>query len=252
MDIDAKWLEGGKVSVAGRPLSDFCAKMLSYPQFAKTYDVETFQGRQRSTMNPIKNLITGMTMKARIDFIGTNEARTTAQSDFEALFRSQTQTVEIDIGDGFFYRSVLLYSMPCQSEKELITTIEYTWAVTRHKDTISLSLNRENHVWCPSNVDRTDCVITIPEGVQSGFILNIVLNGLQYFVQPADNPENKEVILDGVSKTFKIGGVSATQRIEWYDFPYLIPGDNEIVLFLNTAPASHVLRASVSFTPTYL
>lgn len=252
MDIDIKWLESGTVTIAGRRLSDFCAKMLSYPQFSKTYDVETFQGRQRSTMSPIKNLITGMSMTARIDFTGTNEARTAAQSAFEALFRSQTQPVEIDIGDGYFYRSVLLSAVPILTSEELITTVEYSWRVTRHKAAIEISLYGENRLWCPSNVDRTDCVLTILDGVQQGYLLNVKLNGLEYTVQSADNPENDEIVLDGVGKSFKIGGASATQKVEWRDFPFLVPGENVIDFFLDTAPVAHMLFAKVSFTPTYL
>lgn len=240
------------VTAAGRSLSEFDAKMLSYPQFSKTYDVETFQGRQRSTMIPLKNLITGMTMTARIDFSGTNAARTAAQSEFEALFRSQTQPVEINIGDGYFYRSVLLSAVPILTSAEQITTVEYSWRVTRHKTPVLVSLYGQNRLVCPSNVEHTDCVLTILDGAQQGYLLSVELNGLEYIVQSADNPNNEEIVLDGVEKTFKIGGASATQKVEWKDFPFLVPGENIINFYLDTAPASHVLFATVSFTPTYL
>ena len=101
------------VTVAGNLLSSYGAYMQANPVISHIRDVETFQGRQRSTMLPVKNLITGMQLEAKIDFIGTASARAMNRSNFEALFRSQTDPVVIDVLDGFFYRAVLKSSTDC-------------------------------------------------------------------------------------------------------------------------------------------
>ena len=143
------------VTVAGLPLTDYAAHMQANPVISHTRDVETFQGRQRSTMMPIKNLITGMRLKAKIDFFGSASARAMNRSNFEALFRSQT-TVEINILDGFFYRAVLLSSTDCGTVFDLINTVEYVWQVTRHQTEVTIisSSSFSLRFNCSSNVDR--------------------------------------------------------------------------------------------------
>lgn len=251
MDIDLSWLMGGAVTFAGIPLSDFCAKMQSYPKFSKNLDVETFQGRQRSTLIPIKNLITGMFLTAKIDFFGTsNEARTRAQSDFEALFRSQS-TVEIKIGDGFFYRAVLISSAPSQTYAELITTVEYKWAVTRHTDPLTVDLSGTNKIWNPGNSDRTDCCIVVNGRYDAGYTVTLTLNSLPFTIHSGDNPNREDISLDGINKRFLVGSSNAASKLYWRDFPYLIPGWNEININVGGVAVDYYVGRA-EFTPTYL
>lgn len=259
MDIDLNRVFGRCVTVAGRPLGELGAAMQAGPTVSRIRDVETFQGRRRSTILPIKNLITGMRLTARIDFVGSNEDRAMAQSSFEALFRSQTETVEIDILDGFRYSSVLLSSADCGTVGELITTVEYVWAVTRHKDPVAVVLRESNTIFCASNVDQTDCVITVDGGIfemaaDAGFsTVSISLNGLDWYIPTSANPDCGDLVLDGVNKTYSVDGANVVSAVSWTDFPFLVPGSNTLNVFIGGVPLPQsVICGKCEYTPTFL
>lgn len=242
------------VTVAGLPLTDYAAHMQANPVISHTRDVETFQGRQRSTMMPIKNLITGMRLKAKIDFFGTASARAMNRSNFEALFRSQTTPVEIDVCDGFFYRAVLLSSTDCGTVFDLINTVEYVWQVTRHQTEVTIGSSSSHSLSfnCSSNVDRTDCCIEINQAYQQGTeSISVEMNGLEWWIYHKDNPNNEKIVLDGINKTFLIGTKNAVNLIEWEDFPFLYPGSNTMEVFVDGAPFSNA-PVTIRYTPTFL
>ncbi len=106
-----------------------------------------------------------------------------------------------------------------------------------------------------SNVDRTDCVITIAAGFFGGEIdvdnqLDLYLNGYCWSIQGRDNPNEEAIILDGVNKRFLIGSTNVAQKIYWTDFPYLIPGENKIEISVNGIPSVSFI-GSVAYTPTF-
>lgn len=240
------------VTVAGHPLTDYGAHMQANPVISHSRDVETFQGRQRSTMRPIKNLITGMQLTARIDFIGTASVRAMNRSMFEALFRSQTNPVEIDILDGFFYRAVLISEADCGTAFDLINTVEYVWNVTRHTAPKTISLTSENRIYCTSNYDRTDCCVEISAGFfGSSEILTVKINGYDWWIDGANNPNEERIVLDGINKVFLIGSTNAASLITWTDFPFLVPGLNVIEIYVNGFSTSG-LNGVVTYTPTFL
>ena len=241
------------VTVAGFPLTDYAAHMQANPVISHTRDVETFQGRQRSTMMPIKNLITGMRLKAKIDFFGSASARAMNRSNFEALFRSQT-TVEIDILDGFFYRAVLLSSTDCGTVFDLINTVEYVWQVTRHQTEVTIisSSSFSLRFNCSSNVDRTDCCIEINEEYQHGTeSIHVEMNGLEWWINYEDNPNNEKIILDGINKTLIKKKKNAVNLIDWTDFPFLYPGSNRMEIYVDGVPFVNA-PVTIRYTPTFL
>ena len=240
------------VTVAGNLLSSYGAYMQANPIISHIRDVETFQGRQRSTMLPVKNLITGMQLKAKIDFIGTAATRAMNRSNFEALFRSQTDPVVIDILDGFFYRAVLLSAADCGTVYDMINTVEYVWQVTRHTTSVTKNLVNGITINCISNFDRTDCIIEIAAGYFGGEdSLLITINGYRWGIQGLDNPQEKAIVLDGINKRFLIGNDNAANVISWQDFPFLVPGDNTIGVSVSGYPVTTAF-GTVSYTPTYL
>lgn len=239
------------VTVAGRPLSDFGAKMQSWPSFSKTMDVEVFQSRGRASMQPLKHETSAMFMRAFVDFWGDNAERIRNQSRFEALFAKDTETVEINIQDGFWYRAVLISSGESSTQHELFTTVEYRFQVTRHKDPVSVDLSNPNVlIWCTSNVRKTDCVITIPESYLEDceYSIHVVLNGLEWWYDPNDG-NTGDLILDGINKVFKRGATNITNAVEWTDFPYLVPEENEIKVYVDGAWP--LTTAHVEYTPTF-
>ena len=236
------------VTIAGKDLLEFDAKMQSYPEISScAVDAHVFQGANRSSIQLLSNRRGQRTLKCKIDFFGNNHNRTLHQSEFEALFLG-SEPVVIDIGDGFWYRAVLTDIDSPETDHELITTVEYTFTVTRHiGEEITINI-ASGHVFnCNSNVAKTDCLIWVAAEYGEGLTVTMVLNGNEFYVDDLDG----DLVLNGINKTFLINGENAASRVLWTDFPFLIPGENQIEIRVNGIPISN-RSASVSYTPTYL
>lgn len=239
------------VMIGGHVLPEYCAKMQSYPVISScAVDTGVFQGADRSSLQLLHNRRRTRYLTCKIDFYGRdNYLRTLHQSEFEALFLG-TEPVRIDIFDGFWYRAVLVEIGGMTTDHELVTTVEYRFQVTRHRgEEISAQVIPNNaKVWCHSNVAKTDCVIRLPETSYVGNSLYIRLNGTEWSY---DKPLNGDLILDGINKIFTVGSVNATNQITWTDFPYLVPGENNLVVAVEgIVVANHA--ATLTYTPTFL
>ena len=240
------------VMVAGHELSEFYAKMQSYPEIGSCA-VETgiFQGVNRSSMQLLHNRRGVRYMDCKIDFFGQdNYERTLHQSEFESLFLG-AEPVVIDIGDGFWYRAILTEIGDIFTERELITTVEYRFQVTRHRGAqiTTQVIPNDAQIYCQSNVARTDCAIRILYANLGGAEKTIVqLNGLTWSYAPV---LTGDIILDGVNKVFTVNGKNATSDIVWEDFPFLVPGKNTISVGVNGVVVSNK-SAEIIYTPTFL
>lgn len=239
------------VTIAGKDLLEFDAKMQSYPEISScAVDASVFQGANRSSIQLLSNRRGQRTLRCRIDFFGDNYHRTLHQSEFESLFLGP-KPVEINICDGFWYRAVLIEIGGISTDHELITTVEYTFAVTRHfgdEITINISGANDTVFYCNSNVAKTDCIVRLADQY-SGSPQNVIvaLNGYDFSVSGLDS----SLVLNGVDKVFLIGDQNAGNRVTWSDFPFLIPGENHMSVYVGgTVPFG--ITASVSYTPTYL
>lgn len=236
------------VTIAGKDLLEFDAKMQSYPEISSCkVDANIFQGANRSSIQLLSNRRGQRTLKCKIDFFGDNYSRTLHQSEFEALFLG-SEPVVIDICDGYWYRAVLTDIDDPSTDHELITTVEYTFAVTRHiGEEITIDAASEHVFYCNSNVAKTDCIIWIAPEYGIGYTVTVVLNGSEFYVDDLDG----DLILNGVDKMFLINGENAANRVSWTDFPFLVPGENQIEIRVDGTPISN-RSATVSYTPTYL
>lgn len=235
------------VFIAGHKLSEFRAKMQSYPSFSSDIDSDIFHGSERSSMQLLHLRRNAMHMTCVIDYHGDNAERTANQSTLESLLIAP-EPVKIDIGDGFHYLAVLEKPGSGNTLGEICTSVEYTFRVTRHKDEVAITTpsGHYNHVFCPSNVPKTDVKVYIPyrSGV-TGFIVR--LNDLTFEYTGA---MTGNLLLDGVNKIFKMGSTNITNTLEWVDFPYFVPGDNEIVF--STQGVTVATGCSVRFLPTFM
>lgn len=239
------------VIIGGHALSEYSAKMQSYPAITSCeVDTGVFQGANRSALQLLHNRRGARYLTCRIDFFGKdNYVRTRNQSEFEALFLG-AEPVRIDIFDGYWYRAVLVEIATPYTERELITTVEYRFRVTRHRgeEIAAQVIPNDAKIWCHSNVAKTDCVIDLPQSGYSGDFLDIWLNGIHWrYSQPLSG----DLVLDGVNKIFTVGGVNATNQIEWTDFPYLAPGENVLKVAVETIVVANK-KAILTYTPTFL
>lgn len=242
------------VTIAGRELTEFNAKMQSYPEIGSCeVDAGVFQGADRSSLHLLHNRRGMRTLTCMIDFFGKdNYERTYNQSCFEALFLSN-EPVILDICDGFWYSAVLAEIGRPVTDHELITTVTYAFRVTRHRgDQITAKVIPDNaKLWCQSNVTKTDCVICLPASNFGGAkSITVSLNGLWWSFSSADGVSG-DLIFDGINKLFTMDGETINNQVLWTDFPYLIPGENIISVGIDVWNADNK-EIHVSYTPTFL
>lgn len=199
----------------------------------------------------LSNQIEALTMRCKIDFFGTNEERTAHQSNFEAMFQAHAP-FELIIGDGFRYQAVLTSSSDGLTDYEFVTSVQYQFRVTRHLAPVSQQIDWNNNIICSSNVDRTDCKIKIASGYADGENMVLTLNGYSWTIYGNDNPNDEEIVIDGINKVFTIGGRNAAGLIQWTDFPYLIPGQNTIQVNIAGFIIHEGLRATIEYVPTFV
>ncbi len=239
-------------TVNGRRLSEFVAKMQSYPMITAAQPItETFKGAHRSSMQLLSNRRGAMHLECFIDFYGSNVERTQHRSEFDALLIGR-EPVTIDINDGYFYRAVCEEIGEPYTERELLTTVKYRFQVTRHRTPVEmpfvLGKGAADTFFCESNVERTDCVLTLhpPAGGISGFY--VTLNGLTWSYAPE---LTGNLVLDGVNKTFTENGANVAALLRWTDFPFLVPGQNRIQFGWSEGIGLDIL-CDVAYTPTFL
>ena len=240
------------VMIAGHELTEFNAKMQSYPQIsACEVDSVVFQGADRSSLQLLHNRRGSRFLACRVDFFGKdNYERTLHQSEFEALLLG-AEPVCIDIGDGFWYKAALSEIGVPETQCELITTVEYRFQVSRHRgEEITASvIPNDAVIFCQSNVAKTDCVVRILyEQMVNASKIVVTLNGLTWAYAPVITGD---LVLDGINKIFTVGGVNVNSTIDWTDFPYLVPGKNMLTLSVEGAVVSRK-SAEISYTPTFM
>ena len=246
------------ITVAGRDLAEFRAKMQSWPEIAAC-DVDTgiFQGVGRNTMHLLQQRRGARSFTCTIDFWGDTPLEWAANiSAFSALV--STGAVEIDIGDGYLYRAVLLEESAPVVVGEVVATVEYKFQVVRHwpQQTIRLttSATEDTVIVCQSNYPITDCKIYLPyignaSGLD-GFRLMINNVAWSYGEEPT-----APVTLDGINKIYAMGGTTISTALVWSDFPFLLPGQNTISLWEETASGEGGRIAAVmeiTYVPSFL
>lgn len=239
-------------TINGRRLSEFCAKMQSYPVISScTVETEIFQGSRRSSIQLLSNRRGERYLECVIDFFGNNADRTRNMSEFEAQLTG-SEPILIDINDGYFYRAICTKVGNPSTVREVVTSVQYRFRVTRHRNTVTgLALTNDQMIYCDSNVERTDCTLTIKYDRMLGASdVDITLNGLSWSFSET---VTGDLVLDGIHKVFTMGGdnISGKSAFTWFDFPYLIPGRNVIGLSIQgVVPYGQV--AEISYTPTFL
>ena len=245
------------VTFAGRDLSEFGAKLQSWPEItACDVDTGTFWAADHNTIHLLQQRRGGRRFTCRIDFWGQPREWTANISVFSALV--STGTLEIDIMDGYLYQAILLSESTPVIASEVIATVEYQFRAVRHWPAEHLQINTattdDTPVICHSNYPLTDCKIELPfAGALStldGVRLVINDKAWEYPLKPTGS-----IVLDGIRKTYAMGSTIISTTLRWTDFPALRPGRNEISVYKYLARGEGG-RVSVpmymQYTPTFL
>lgn len=243
------------VTVNGHELEEFHARMQSWPEItACEIDTGIFQGVGRSTMHLLQNRRGVRYMTCLIDFMAPEWAARI--SAFDALLARGA--VEIDLGDGYLYRSILVSESAPKVAGETIATVEYRFQVMRHWPELTASVTTTLtatpvSVYCQSNFPRTDCRIRLPYDAALGAVtgIQVVLGGLGWYYHGSPS---YDLIFDGINKVFSHGAVPVSNQVTWREFPYLAPGTNKVELWIDnevaTEPFQHAVE--ITYSPTFL
>ena len=243
-----------EVLIAGHALWEFGARMVAFPTFTTDVDSVVFQGLERSSIQQLHLRQAGQHMDCEIDYFGTLEERTKRRGALEAILLTAKAPVEIDIGDGYFYRAVLERQGRVACNNDVFTEVEYRFRVTRHTAELVTSIQFPNvWVYCNSTVPLTDCRIYIPAAlVSNSSNLLVELGDMSWTF---DMPLNGDIILDGINKIFTMGGQNITNAngFVWTDFPALKPGKNAAAASIDGLPIGDPAnQVRLRYLPTYL
>ncbi len=246
------------VTVAGRDLAEFGAKMQSWPEIsACEVDTGIFQGVGRNTMHLLQQRRGVRRFTCRIDFWGQSPREWAENiSAFSALLSDGP--VEIDIGDGYLYQSILLAESAPIVSGEVVATMEYQFQAVRHWEARTFkfftSTDGDTIIDCQSNIRKTDCTIKLSadSGLAQASGLRLILNGISWSYLGVIGGTT---ILDGIHKTYTMAMKPISTELIWTDFPYLIPGENTISIWNETASGEGgriYTDVEITYVPTFL
>lgn len=237
------------ITVNGQDLSEFSAKLLTEHKLgACEIRTQTFQGSSRSTVLLLEQQAGMLEIRLPLEFWG--ESRGDTAEKWSRFCQAISGTVELELQDGFEYC--------CCTEDfgapEWITdqwmSVEVTLRGMRHRPEVVLTMETAlgETVNCLSTYPKTDCVVTltVPAGTEETCVR---LGALEWYLT---KPVTKDavLVLDGVSKRFLLDGKNITAQMTWEDFPYLIPGENSVAVFLDTIGMTRGVE--LRYRPTFL
>lgn len=245
-------------TIAGRDLAEFGAKMQSWPEIsACEVDTGIFQGAGRNTMHLLQQRRGARRFTCRIDFWGQSPREWAENiSAFSALLSDGP--VEIDIGDGYLYQSILLAESAPIVSGEVVATVEYQFQAVRHWEARTLkfftSIDGDTIIDCQSNIRKTDCTIKLSAdgNLAQASGLGLRLNGISWTYLGVIGGTT---ILDGIHKAYTMAKASISTKLIWTDFPWLKPGENAISIWNETASGEGgriYTDVEITYVPTFL
>ena len=174
------------------------------------------KGRNRSSVIYHGSVLGLKTITLPVDFKGKSREEAAARkSRFDAEIYGKSELV---LPDGARYTAICTsLGEEAYHGRELLE-VTYTCVGLRHGP---LQTVVGNTVYCASTLPRTDCRITVTVGG----------SGSNYQIGSVVFPTVKarEVLcVDGITGRILVNGAPGAQRAEWLEFPYLVPGENEI------------------------
>lgn len=199
------------------PLSDFGAEMLlEHTIGGNSLENTEFTTRNRTTPKLMSRQIGSKAFVLRVDFYGTSRERAQNKSRFDSECIKDTVVLSVD--DGYEYH-VICTGLGNENPGLVSTEAEYSFTGFRKKQLVRLTANT---LVCKSNIPRTDCILSVTVGNSTA----------QYRLWNANflnvNAGDK-IVFDGIDCRILINGSPRAARCKWIDFPYLVPGVNNII-----------------------
>ncbi len=239
------------ILVGDRDLAEFSAKLqTAYTLGASQVDSDTFQGKNRSSLVLLDQSFGAMEIVLPLEVWGSS--RTDTAKKWSALCGAFAGEVDVNLGDGFLYHCVAKdFGHPAWLRDDWLTS-DVTLLGIRQKATVTFSTKTDigSSISCMSTFPRTDCTITLPASLLDGATLATVTLGDNTWSLPCTFTGSQDLVLDGVNKIYLLGGENVTAQMEWEDFPYLVPGDNPIAVYINSYGVTRGIE--LKYRPTFL
>lgn len=239
------------IMVNGHSLSEFSARLLTnYQTGACALTTDTFQGLSRSTILLLGQTFGAMEIVLPLEFWGTSRRDTVEK--WSQFCHAASGAVELDLRDGYIYACCVTdFGKPAWISDGWLS-VDVTLRGLRQKPAVTVSAQSTigASVLCESTFPRTDCVLTLPSAVLQGAeMVNIELGDNAWYLE-MEFPAPAELVLDGVRKIFTLNGENITARMQWEDFPYLVPGENSIGVYINAIGVTRGVE--LTYWPTFL
>lgn len=207
---------GDVMHINNKPLSNFNAEM----QWSHNISGNKIQrinllGKNRSTLKPISKQVLEKSYTLQVDFYGSREERVQNKNSFDN--ECLKENVVISIGDGYEYHGTC-EQLGDETPGPVITETSYTFSGFRKKPIVAVSSNK---IYCISTFPQTDCIFSVTVGASTtryrlwdAWFLNV--------------SKGDRIVFDGINCRILINNSPRATQCEWIDFPYLVPGVNNI------------------------
>lgn len=202
----------------GKPIEKYHGKLKDGWQVkgVEITDISYSHMRNRSTLQYHDTELGLKKITFTVDFTGPDEHTIVLRKSlFDAEICGKS---EIVLPDGFMYSAVCtVLGEEVFHGRELIEAAYELFGI-RHGPYQKVT---GNTVYCESTLPKTDCILTVTvKKTQSNYKVGSV-------TFPAVSVGEK-LCVDGITKRILVNGVPAAQLAEWLEFPYLVPGINNI------------------------
>lgn len=223
--------------IDGVPLSNYGAVLYKW-EITPILDNIVSLG-QKSLPALLKPIAGQKTMKCTFRTVDDNIV-TTSQSMTRLIGLLSNKTLELQMPDGYFYRSVATSIGSLDYPKNWIAEVMITFTCTQHDEYTEIDISQNNQPVYYSGTAPTGYKIkfTAPQDIQ-----NITVQDIDLWTIPA----GAKIVIDGINKTVTQNGINKFLECNLVDFPAFLPSADVVKISANP-----FVPLKIGFYPTYI
>lgn len=224
--------------IDGTPLYDYSAKLLDWEPGAPALTNAILTGKNYALPSLLRSELAQKTLTAKFNVIAKNTAQ--AYQRATKLINRLNRTTELQMPDGFLYRSALSSVSAISYPAKWIAEFSVTFVSVQHGRYISIDVPTDSY---PIYYDGTAPAGYRIEFVAPSAMQSIVVQGIQITSIPA----GAEIMIDGIEKTITQNGANKFAECNLVDFPVFEPSDEPVLI-----TASPFVPLRIGYYPTYI
>ena len=215
------------------PLSRFGGKLkASYTVSGCSLTADYYKPRDGNSFLSLGSKIGLKTITLPFDLYGESPRETKRNlSTLDALCLSGK--VELYLPDGFYYTSILQSIGVPQQITPSILSCSYTFLGIQHDELMESVCS--GAFYAQGTLPKMDCILSVSPSSDAE---EYTAAGITF----TNVKQGDQIVIDGMTKRVLINGAPAAQRCNIIEFPYLIPGENNL---------SSPDQITVSYYPSY-